>query len=67
MGYCFRLTLNEASNFWKFHLGMAYALGFEILVMIIADSGTLGYVGSCIREWVWKNQKGFKDVFKRNS
>lgn len=44
------------------HLGMAYAHGYEILIMIVLDSGMLGCVSSHKREWAWKNHKGFRDV-----
>ena len=41
--YGFITTLVGKSTFWEFHLGMAYASGSKIHLMIVADSGMLGF------------------------
>lgn len=46
---------------------MAYASVFEILVMIVTYSGTLGCVGLRGRGGLGKPTRRFGDVFKRNS
>lgn len=67
MGYGFSVTLVGTSTFWKLHLGMDYAHGSEIFVIIVADSGLMGCVSPCRRERAWKTKKVLGDVFKRNS